>query len=366
MKKGFTIVELLTIIAILGLLITLLVPNVVGIVERSENKTFLQDAKSIIRASENFFSQSEDTYSEGDCFDITENLEMDLLDNINSGKICYINSEPYLKHISNGNKCISGSNDNLEIYKCGTKVNVFFDGSLLAKNNNPYIDVPFYTLLIDRNSILNLEKYNNVYTEYNTENSYNSYNFWHNHNMQHVPIGWIDDNSNQVDFSQKINRDTIFKVNTILKVHDSQPIYSGLRSGDYEISMAIDDSLKLGYTSLEAGINYVTIAINGLWTLKNYGDYYKFFLYDDSIKVLDGENGTQDSGIAINIYTTNHTTQQRFKLLKTTQKDVYQIQGVQNSANCIQAETLEKGSKFRYQLCDSSNPNQLFKIKKYK
>lgn len=368
MKKGFTLIELLVIVTIMGLLATLLIPNVIEIVERSEKKTFLEDGKAIIRASENYINQNIDSFQEGNCFDIIgSDLEITLSKNIESGQVCNINSKPYLKHLSNGEKCISGSDSNLETYKCGDKAVIFFDGSLLGKSNTPYISIPHFAILVEKNRVINLDLYHHLYTKYDGEDSKYTYNFWVDYNLQHVATKWIDENSNEVtDIVQGVSTDKVYRVSEMLKISDAKPTYYGLRSGDYEISMAIDESLKLGYTSLEAGRNYVTIAINGLWTLKNYGDYYKFFLYDDSIKVLDGENGTQDSGIAINIYTTNHTTQQRFKLLKTNQKDVYQIQGVQNSANCIQADSLVSGSNFKYQPCDSSNPNQLFRIKKYK
>ncbi len=369
MKKGFTLIELLVIITIMGMLATFLIPNVIEIVERSEKKTFLEDGKAIIRASENYINQNNDSFQEGNCFDIIgSDLEITLSENIQSGQVCYINSKPYLKHLSNGEKCISGSDSNLETYKCGDKAVIFFDGSLLGKSNTPYISIPHFAILVEKNRVINLDLYHHLYTKYDGEDSKYTYNFWVDYNLQHVATKWIDENSNEVaDIVQGVSTDKVYRVSEMLKISDAKPTYYGLRSGDYEISIASDSSLQFGYNSLASSNNYATITKNGIWTIKNYGDFYKFFTYDSASLSLDASGGEQTANAIVNLYTASDSSlQQRFNLLKTSEDDVYQIQGIKNGNFCIQADSLVSGSNFKYQPCDSSNPNQLFRLKKYK
>lgn len=47
-NKGFTLVELLATISILAIIMLLAIPNVVGVVQRSRNKTYVEDAKKLV------------------------------------------------------------------------------------------------------------------------------------------------------------------------------------------------------------------------------------------------------------------------------------------------------------------------------
>ena len=44
-KKGFTLVELLATVVILGIIMIVAVPNVMGILTRNRSNTYLEDAK---------------------------------------------------------------------------------------------------------------------------------------------------------------------------------------------------------------------------------------------------------------------------------------------------------------------------------
>ena len=46
-EKGFTLVELLATMAILATLMLIAIPNVIGIVQRNKNKTYIEDAKKL-------------------------------------------------------------------------------------------------------------------------------------------------------------------------------------------------------------------------------------------------------------------------------------------------------------------------------
>lgn len=51
-KKGFTLVELLAVIVILGVIITIAIPNVVSTLEKNKKETFLEDAEKMISSAE--------------------------------------------------------------------------------------------------------------------------------------------------------------------------------------------------------------------------------------------------------------------------------------------------------------------------
>ena len=51
-KKGFTLVELLAVIVILGVIMTIAVPNIISTLDKNKKETFLKDAQNMISAAE--------------------------------------------------------------------------------------------------------------------------------------------------------------------------------------------------------------------------------------------------------------------------------------------------------------------------
>lgn len=51
-KKGFTLVELLVTITILGIISMVAIPNIVGVVKRNKDKTYIEDAKKLVSLAE--------------------------------------------------------------------------------------------------------------------------------------------------------------------------------------------------------------------------------------------------------------------------------------------------------------------------
>lgn len=51
-KKGFTLVELLAVVVILGVIMTVAIPNVVSTLDKNKKETFIEDAKKVISAAE--------------------------------------------------------------------------------------------------------------------------------------------------------------------------------------------------------------------------------------------------------------------------------------------------------------------------
>lgn len=51
-NKGFTLVELLATMVVLSIIMIMAVPNVVGVVQRNKNKTYVEDSKKLVSLAE--------------------------------------------------------------------------------------------------------------------------------------------------------------------------------------------------------------------------------------------------------------------------------------------------------------------------
>ena len=51
-NKGFTLIELLATISLLAVLMLIAVPNVIGVVNKNKNKTYIEDAKKLVSLAE--------------------------------------------------------------------------------------------------------------------------------------------------------------------------------------------------------------------------------------------------------------------------------------------------------------------------
>ena len=58
-KRGFTLVELLAAMVILGMIMAIAIPNVMGILNNSRNKTYVDDAKRLASVAEYKFRSSQ-------------------------------------------------------------------------------------------------------------------------------------------------------------------------------------------------------------------------------------------------------------------------------------------------------------------
>ena len=56
MKKGFTLVELLAVITILGLIATITIPIVTGVFQNASENAFEDDAMSLSKAADNYYT----------------------------------------------------------------------------------------------------------------------------------------------------------------------------------------------------------------------------------------------------------------------------------------------------------------------
>ena len=76
-KRDFTLVELLAVIAVLGLVLIIAVPKITSVMENSKKKTLMLTAKSIARSAE-------EKKIENDTFDIEEEITCDSISDYSS------------------------------------------------------------------------------------------------------------------------------------------------------------------------------------------------------------------------------------------------------------------------------------------
>lgn len=103
-KSGFTLVELLVTITILGIISMVAIPNIVGVVKRNKDKTYVEDAKKLVSLAEyKFRSDTSITIPSSGCVKMTMGyLGDDEFSNApNGGTYDTVNSYVVIKYESN-------------------------------------------------------------------------------------------------------------------------------------------------------------------------------------------------------------------------------------------------------------------------
>ena len=126
-RKGFTLVELIATIIIIGVLLLIIIPTVSDTLKKSEKNTFTASARGVIRAGTDFFASTGFTYDEGDCISATsDEIEIDKDHQIIGGSVCYIGGKTYLKRVTDGKYCATGNSDTLSVFECDKTVTLTF------------------------------------------------------------------------------------------------------------------------------------------------------------------------------------------------------------------------------------------------
>ena len=72
-KKGFTLVELLAVIAILAVLVIIALPNVLKLFRNAKQNTFITEVQNLVRSAEDKFLTSSLLSGNNTCFDSSSN-----------------------------------------------------------------------------------------------------------------------------------------------------------------------------------------------------------------------------------------------------------------------------------------------------
>lgn len=116
-KKGFTLVELIAIIIVIGLIIGILTPTAIRLIANSKKNAFREGMRSIVRSAEMYMEENNlKSLPEEGLFLNDEKLGLDYDDGY-EGVIKYIDGEIVLENIHNGTYCGNGSSEDFTISK---------------------------------------------------------------------------------------------------------------------------------------------------------------------------------------------------------------------------------------------------------
>lgn len=110
-KKGFTLIELLAVIAIIAIIGAIATPNVIKLINSSNQDQIISDAKLAISKAKYQFRKDMDTNPNGKSYNVTDLIESDNSYNAQSIVQVEFDGEKYIYKISisNGKYCIGGS-----------------------------------------------------------------------------------------------------------------------------------------------------------------------------------------------------------------------------------------------------------------
>lgn len=320
-KYGFTLVELLSVIIIIGLLATILIPNVSNIIDKAKSKTFKEDAKAIIRSAENYFADNEFSLQEGECVEIQSGeIELKEDSRITDGKVCIIDSQPYLMHITNGSMCVSGHSGSLDVYPCGEKNVVIFSGDAIGESTTPIKNIPRKAFIIKNGDKLidHIGKYKE--TLYGMD----FYNFWGDINNEVYPYLW----DNEFNDNTIVSNDIVYNAQSIYR---KNIVTTGLTDGKYYIYFVDDQRYTLGYDGTN-NFDLLLVKKNKfVWTLNKYSNN-NFIFYAVDNKGLDIKGANYAAGTNIILYDNTYGQHnQRFDLINNnTNRGYYTIKTTNN------------------------------------
>lgn|SRR5574344_409049 len=112
-NKGFTLIEVLAVVIILGVLASISFPIVKNIINENRKKTFESSLDGIVRSVELYVTNSGITSNRTFSYDDI-NIKKEH-DKFVSGEISYVNGQITLNNFSDGEYCASGTKGNYTI-----------------------------------------------------------------------------------------------------------------------------------------------------------------------------------------------------------------------------------------------------------
>lgn len=117
-KKGFTLIEILAVITILGLLGLVTIPYISSSIEKSKKKAYRETINSIIESTKIYRANNDYDAITNELIDVTGTLiEYEHKDQILSGYIKYENGIYKIIDIKNAQYCASGNSEDFKIYE---------------------------------------------------------------------------------------------------------------------------------------------------------------------------------------------------------------------------------------------------------
>ncbi|MEG0266555.1 MAG: prepilin-type N-terminal cleavage/methylation domain-containing protein [Bacilli bacterium] len=115
-KKGFTLVELLAIITILGIIVVIAIPSVENTISESKRNKFKEDARTIIKGVEIYLEEEINNVIPETGISL-KSLDLPLSGDMTNytGLVKIVNNEVILEAFSDGTYCGNGSNKDFQI-----------------------------------------------------------------------------------------------------------------------------------------------------------------------------------------------------------------------------------------------------------
>ena len=116
-NKGFTLVELLGVIILLGVIAVIITPNILKLEKKSEKELFEDSVNALIRGAQMYYANNDFiNYPTNGIAANSEELNVKNNEDMTSGSIKLVNDEYfYADNISNGKYCANGVRNDLSI-----------------------------------------------------------------------------------------------------------------------------------------------------------------------------------------------------------------------------------------------------------
>ena len=116
-KKGFTLVELLGVIILLGVIATIIAPNILKTQKKSEKELFEDSVNALIRGAQMYYANNDFiNYPASGIAANSQELDVKNNEDMTSGSIKLVNDEYfYASNVSNGKYCANGIRNDLSI-----------------------------------------------------------------------------------------------------------------------------------------------------------------------------------------------------------------------------------------------------------